>query len=83
VSDITTTYTAFRCPDTLLAKVKAKAKEERRTLSNFIIKCLEDATEDVALPEETPTPTPRATTLSPASSDSRNPPKSKKKSTKS
>ena len=30
-------YTAFRCPDDLLAKAKVKAAKDHRSLSNYII----------------------------------------------
>ena len=30
-------YTAFRCPDDLLAKAKVKAAKQRRSLSNYLI----------------------------------------------
>jgi hypothetical protein len=32
-------YTAFRCPEDLLAKAKVKASKDRRSLSNYLI-CL-------------------------------------------
>jgi hypothetical protein len=32
-----TRYTAFRCPEDLLEKAKAKARRDRRSLSNYII----------------------------------------------
>jgi len=35
------TYTAFRCPEDILAKAKVKADKERRSLSNYIITLLE------------------------------------------
>ena len=34
-------YTAFRCPDDLLAKAKVKALKNRRSLSNYIITLIE------------------------------------------
>ena len=34
-----TVYTAFRCPSDLLKAIKAKAKSQRRSLSNYIV-CL-------------------------------------------
>jgi len=40
-SESGTTYTAFRCPPTLLEKAKAKAESLRRSLSNYIICILE------------------------------------------
>jgi len=30
-------YTAFRCPEDLLEKAKIKAKQDRRSLSNYLI----------------------------------------------
>ena len=36
-----TKYTAFRCPEELLAKAKAKAEADRRSLSNYIITLIE------------------------------------------
>jgi len=30
-------YTAFRCPDDLLAKAKVKAAKDHRSLSNYIV----------------------------------------------
>ena len=36
-----TRYTAFRCPEDLLEKAKARAREERRSLSNYIITLIE------------------------------------------
>ena len=30
-------YTAFRCPEDLLEKAKARAKRDRRSLSNYLI----------------------------------------------
>jgi predicted DNA-binding protein len=30
-------YTAFRCPEELLEKAKARAKRDRRSLSNYLI----------------------------------------------
>lgn len=35
-------YTAFRCPTDLLRKAKSFAQGERRTLSNYIIRLLEE-----------------------------------------
>ena len=44
-----TRYTAFRCPEDLLEKAKAKARRDRRSLSNYIITLIEkDVTEPVA-----------------------------------
>ena len=34
-------YTAFRCPDDLLAKAKVKALKDRRSLSNYLITLIE------------------------------------------
>ena len=39
-------YTAFRCPEDILAAAKIKAKADRRSLSNYIITLLEDAVGD-------------------------------------
>jgi hypothetical protein len=36
-----TRYTAFRCPEDLLEKAKARAKRDRRSLSNYIITLIE------------------------------------------
>ena len=36
-----TRYTAFRCPEDLLEKAKAKARQDRRSLSNYIITLIE------------------------------------------
>ena len=36
-----TRYTAFRCPQDLLEKAKAKARDDRRSLSNYIITLIE------------------------------------------
>ena len=36
-----TRYTAFRCPEDLLEKAKAKARHDRRSLSNYIITLIE------------------------------------------
>ena len=42
-----TKYTAFRCPEDLLAKAKVKADGERRSLSNYIVMLIEKNTQDV------------------------------------
>ncbi|MES2568660.1 MAG: hypothetical protein V4710_01245 [Verrucomicrobiota bacterium] len=34
-------YTAFRCPEDLLELAKAKARKDRRSLSNYIITVIE------------------------------------------
>ena len=34
-------YTAFRCPEDLLELAKAKARKDRRSLSNYIITLIE------------------------------------------
>ena len=47
---MTAHYTAFRCPDDLLAKAKVKAARDRRSLSNYLITHIE---KDVAA-EPTP-----------------------------
>jgi hypothetical protein len=49
-------YTAFRCPEDLLAKAKLKAKADRRSLSNYIITLLEKDVRDVAVPKARPRP---------------------------
>jgi hypothetical protein len=36
-----TRYTAFRCPEDLLEKAKAKAGRDRRTLSNYLVTLIE------------------------------------------
>jgi hypothetical protein len=36
-----TKYTAFRCPEDLLEKAKARARADRRSLSNYIITLIE------------------------------------------
>ena len=36
-----TRYTAFRCPEDLLEKAKARAQKDRRSLSNYIIMLIE------------------------------------------
>ena len=38
---MTTHYTAFRCPDDLLAKIKVKAAGDRRSLSNYLVLLIE------------------------------------------
>ena len=45
-----TRYTAFRCPEDLLEKAKAKARRDRRSLSNYIITLIEkDVERDAAV----------------------------------
>ena len=39
-------YTAFRCPQDLLEKVKIKAKKDRRSLSNYLITLIERDTKN-------------------------------------
>lgn len=34
-------YTAFRCPEDLLAKAKVRAQKDRRSLSNYLITLIE------------------------------------------
>ena len=34
-------YTAFRCPEDLLDKAKARAQKDRRSLSNYLITLIE------------------------------------------
>ena len=48
---MTSTYTAFRCPEDLLAKIKIKAARDRRALSNYLTLLI---AKDVA---DEPTPT--------------------------
>jgi hypothetical protein len=43
-------YTAFRCPVDILEKAKIKATSERRSLSNWLVKLVDENTEDVELP---------------------------------
>ena len=43
-------YTAFRCPEDLLEKAKARAKRDRRSLSNYLITLID---KDVASMAET------------------------------
>ncbi|MEI8234840.1 MAG: hypothetical protein WCH57_09160 [Verrucomicrobiota bacterium] len=43
-------YTAFRCPEDLLEKAKARAKRDRRSLSNYLITLID---KDVASMGET------------------------------
>jgi len=45
-----TKYTAFRCPLDLLAKAQIKAKEDRRSLSNYLVLLIEKDAGDVKLP---------------------------------
>ncbi len=42
-----TRYTAFRCPEDLLAKAKIKAEADRRSLSNYLITLIEKDVRDV------------------------------------
>ncbi len=41
-----TKYTAFRCPESILEVAKAKAKSQRRSLSNYLICLVEKDTQD-------------------------------------
>ena len=41
-------YTAFRCPEDLLELAKVKAKNDRRSLSNYIITLIEKDVKDMA-----------------------------------
>jgi len=43
-------YTAFRCPEDLLQKAKIRAKQDRRSLSNYLITLID---RDVARLDET------------------------------
>jgi len=45
-------YTAFRCPEDLLVKAKAKAKADRRSLSNYLITLIEKDVKDYVAPED-------------------------------
>ena len=49
-------YTAFRCPDDLLAKAKVKASKDRRSLSNYLITLIEADVKN----EPTPKPVKKA-----------------------
>ncbi|MEA3187815.1 MAG: hypothetical protein QOD99_1645 [Chthoniobacter sp.] len=47
-------YTAFRCPEELLDKARARAQKDRRSLSNYLITLIErDVASDPAV-ESTP-----------------------------
>ena len=50
-----TRYTAFRCPEDLLEKAKARARRDRRSLSNYIITLIEKDVGQEALAERKPT----------------------------
>lgn len=43
-------YTAFRCPEDLLAKAKVKAQKDRRSLSNYLITLIEKDVANDPLP---------------------------------
>ena len=47
-------YTAFRCPEELLEKAKARAKRDRRSLSNYLITLIDKDVADTSerMPEE-------------------------------
>lgn len=45
-------YTAFRCPDDLLAKAKVKALRDRRSLSNYLITLIEKDVADEPTPKK-------------------------------
>ena len=45
-------YTAFRCPDDLLAKAKVKALKDRRSLSNYLITLIEKDVVDEPMPKK-------------------------------
>ena len=45
-------YTAFRCPDDLLAKAKVKAARDRRSLSNYLITLIEKDVIDEPTPKK-------------------------------
>lgn len=42
-----TKYTAFRCPEDLLAKARIKAEADRRSLSNYLITLIEKNVADI------------------------------------
>jgi len=46
-----TRYTAFRCPEDLLEKAKARARRDRRSLSNYIITLIEKDVGEGEAPE--------------------------------
>ena len=51
-------YTAFRCPEELLEKAKARAKSDRRSLSNYLITLIDrDVAASADLPREEATAT--------------------------
>lgn len=54
-----TKYTAFRCPEDLLAKAKIAAQAQRRSLSNYIVTVLEEKTQGIEAPEAAPKRKPR------------------------
>ncbi len=45
-----TKYTAFRCPEDLLAKAQIKSRQDRRSLSNYLVLLIEKDTFDVQAP---------------------------------
>ncbi len=45
-------YTAFRCPEDLLLKAKARARADRRSLSNYLITLIEKDVKDDPMPVE-------------------------------
>lgn len=61
-----TKYTAFRCPEDLLGKAKAKAKQDRRSLSNYLVMLIEKDVADMAAPAPPPEVPPDSPTPSPA-----------------
>lgn len=55
-------YTAFRCPEELLEKAKARAQKDRRSLSNYLITLIErDVAGDPALEVTAPKKAPAKT----------------------
>ncbi len=50
-----TIYTAFRCPEDLLAKAKIKATADHRSLSKYIIMLLDKATAGMPPPPKAKT----------------------------
>ena len=55
MSEVKSVYTAIRCPEDLLELAKAKARKQRRSLSNYIIVLIEKAVTEPP-PGDAPTP---------------------------
>ncbi len=49
-----TKYTAFRCPLDLLEKAKIKARQNRRSLSNYLVTIIEEDTKNDPQPKKKP-----------------------------